>query len=69
MSFVGSELIEVGGTNRQLRYKPGLTGLFLLHNNHHKPDEADCQNYEHFYMQNHSFFLDIEIILKTLLHI
>lgn len=69
MSFVGSELIDVGGTNRQLRYKPGLTGLFLLHDNHHKPDEADCQNYEHFYMQNHSFFLDVEIILKTLLHI
>ena len=68
LSFVGSELIPADSSDRHLRYKPGLTGLFRLSNNH-KTDETDKQNYEHFYMQNHSFFLDVEIILKTILKI
>jgi len=68
MSLVGSELMEVDHTNRNLRFKPGLTGLFRLSKNH-RADDADRQNFEHFYMQNHSLFLDVEIILKTILKI
>jgi len=68
MSLVGSELIVVGNGDRNLRYKPGLTGLFRVSQNHHT-DEIDRQNYEFLYMQNHSLFLDVEIILKTILKI
>jgi lipopolysaccharide/colanic/teichoic acid biosynthesis glycosyltransferase len=68
MSIVGSELLSANPNDRRLRCKPGLTGLFQLQENH-LPNEVDKQNYEYYYMQNHSFFLDIEIILKALLNI
>ncbi len=68
MSFVGSELLTANPHIRRLRCKPGLTGLFQLQETH-SPDEIDKQNYEHYYMQNHSLFLDVEIILKALLNI
>ncbi|MDD5231122.1 MAG: glycosyltransferase [Candidatus Marinimicrobia bacterium] len=68
LSLVGSELIPVGNSERSLRYKPGLTGLFRVSKNH-RTDEIDKQNYEYLYMQNHSLFLDVEIILKTILKI
>jgi len=68
LSLVGSELIAVNNDQRNLRYKPGLTGLFRLSKNH-RTDETDRQNFELFYMQNHSLFLDVEIILKTILKI
>lgn len=68
MSMVGSELLTTNPHFRRLRCKPGLTGLFQLQENH-QPGEVDKQNYEYYYMQNHSLFLDIEIILKAILNI
>ncbi len=68
MSFVGSELLSANPNFRQLRCKPGLTGLFQLQINK-QHNEMDKKNYEHYYMQNHSLFLDIEIIIKALLNI
>lgn len=68
MSFVGSELKTSESDGRFLRCKPGLTGLYRLQNNHHF-DENDYQNFEHYYLQNHTFFLDVEILLRTILHI
>ena len=68
MSFVGSELLTANPHIRRLRCKPGLTGLFQLQETH-QPNETDKQNYEHYYMQNHTLFLDVEIILKALLNI
>lgn len=68
MSFVGSELLTANPHIRRLRCKPGLTGLFQLQENH-RPNEIDKQNYEYYYMQNHSLFLDVEILLKALLYI
>jgi lipopolysaccharide/colanic/teichoic acid biosynthesis glycosyltransferase len=68
MSIVGSELLSANPHIRRLRCKPGLTGLFQLQETH-RPDEIDKQNYEYYYMQNHSLFLDVEIILKALLNI
>ncbi len=68
MSFVGSELLTTNPHIRRLRCKPGLTGLFQLQETH-GPEQIDKQNYEHYYMQNHSLFLDVEIILKALLNI
>jgi GT2 family glycosyltransferase/lipopolysaccharide/colanic/teichoic acid biosynthesis glycosyltransferase len=68
MSFVGSELLTANPHIRRLRCKPGLTGLFQLQETH-RPNEIDKQNYEYYYMQNHSLFLDVEILLKALLNI
>lgn len=68
MSLVGSETFSANPNIRYLRCKPGLTGLFQLQGNH-RPDEVDKQNYEYYYMQNHSLFLDVEIILKSILNI
>ena len=68
ISLVGSELVPAENGERNLRFKPGLTSLFRVSKNH-RTDENDKQNYEHFYMQNHSLFLDVEIILKTVLKI
>jgi len=68
ISLVGSELVPAENGERNLRFKPGLTSLFRVSKNH-RTDESDKQNYEHFYMQNHSLFLDVEIILKTVLKI
>jgi hypothetical protein len=68
ISLVGSELVPAENGERNLRFKPGLTSLFRVSKNH-RTDESDKQNYERFYMQNHSLFLDVEIILKTVLKI
>ncbi len=68
MSIVGNELLSANPNTRHLRCKPGLTGLSQLQENH-QPDEKVKQNYEYYYMLNHSFFLDIEIILKAMLKI
>lgn len=68
MSIVGSELLSANPHIRRLRCKPGLTGLFQLQETH-QPNEIDKQNYEYYYMQNHSLFLDVEIILKAILNI
>ncbi|MFA4838675.1 MAG: glycosyltransferase [Candidatus Neomarinimicrobiota bacterium] len=68
MSFVGNDLATANPTDRLFRCKPGLTGLSQLQGNH-RPDEQDKQSYEHYYLQNHTLFLDLEIILKSLLNI
>lgn len=68
ISFVGNELLFADTDIPRLRCKPGLTGLAQLQGNH-RPDETDKQNYEYYYMQNHSLFFDLEIILKTILKI
>ncbi len=68
LSMVGSELLSVENTSRELYSKPGITGLFQVQGNH-KPDEVDKKNYEHYYMLNYSLFLDIEILLKAILRI
>jgi len=67
-SMVGSELLTAEHNDKYLRCKPGITGLFQVQGNH-MPDEIDKQNYEYYYIQNHSLFLDIEILLKAILRI
>ena len=66
MSLVGCELIPANPEVHHLGCKPGLTGLFQLQMNKN-PGNIDRRNYEHYYMQNHSIFLDIEILLKEIL--
>ncbi len=64
MSFVGSSLIPTSKTNPNLICKPGLTGLAKMRNS--KFTQSDRNVLDHYYVQNQSLTLDIEIILKTI---
>ena len=64
MSFVGSSLIPTSQTNPNQICKPGLTGLAKMRNS--KFTQSDRNVLDHYYVQNQSLTLDIEIILKTI---
>ncbi len=64
MSFVGSSLIPTSQTDPNQICKPGLTGLAKLRNS--KFTQSDRNVLDHYYVQNQSLTLDIEIILKTI---
>ena len=64
MSFVGSLLISTNKSNPNLICKPGLTGLAKMRNS--KFNQSDRNVLDHYYVQNQSLTLDIEIILKTI---
>ncbi|MEE8340485.1 MAG: sugar transferase, partial [Candidatus Neomarinimicrobiota bacterium] len=64
MSFVGSLLIRTSQSDPNLICKPGLTGLAKIRNT--KFTQSDRNVLDHYYIQNHSLTLDIEIILKTI---
>jgi len=65
MSFVGSLLIPTTKSNPKLICKPGLTGLSKMRNS--KFTQSDRNVLDHYYVQNQSLTLDIEILLKTIL--
>ncbi len=64
MSFVGSLLIPTSQSDPNLICKPGLTGLAKMRNS--KFTQSDRNVLDHYYVQNQSLTLDIEIILKTI---
>jgi len=64
MSFVGSSLLPTSESNPNLICKPGLTGLAKMQNS--KFNKSDRNVLDHYYVQNQSLTLDIEIILKTI---
>ncbi len=64
MSFVGSLLIPISKSDPNLICKPGLTGLAKMRNS--KFTQSDRNVLDHYYVQNQSLTLDIEIILKTI---
>lgn len=64
MSFVGSLLIPTSQSDPNLICKPGLTGLSKMRNS--KFTQSDRNVLDHYYVQNQSLTLDIEIILKTI---
>jgi lipopolysaccharide/colanic/teichoic acid biosynthesis glycosyltransferase len=64
MSFVGSLLLRTSQANPNLICKPGLTGLAKMRNS--KFTQSDRNVLDHYYVQNQSLILDIEIILKTI---
>ena len=66
MSFVGSMLVSTTQTNPNLICKPGLTGLIKMRNS--KFTKSDRNVLDHYYVQNHSLTLDIEIIIKTIIN-
>ena len=64
LSFVGAPLAFRAEETSVIEYKPGLTGLVQV-NEPRLKDAADRGNYELHYLKNHSFFLDLEILFKT----
>lgn len=62
MSLVGSTICS-GGSNPQL--KPGLTGTVQMNLSRIQSSE-DRENYELYYLQNYSIWMDIDILLKSL---
>jgi len=64
MSFVGSLLIPTTQSNPKLICKPGLTGLSKMRNSKFTLSERNVL--DHYYVQNQSLTLDIEILLKTI---
>ena len=62
MSFVGSEIIYNEKKIDTILLKPGITGLYKLNT-----EKLLANNkYDHYYLENYSLLLDIEIIFKTL---
>lgn len=64
LSLVGSTLPGSGSDNTVL--KPGLTGPVQV-NKRIVAGEAEQENYELYYLQNYSLWMDIDILLKTLI--
>ncbi|MCK4903525.1 MAG: sugar transferase, partial [Candidatus Marinimicrobia bacterium] len=64
MSFVGSKLVPTSQADPNLICKPGLTGLAKMRNSQFTQSDIDI--FDHYYVQNQSLTLDIEIILKTI---
>jgi GT2 family glycosyltransferase/lipopolysaccharide/colanic/teichoic acid biosynthesis glycosyltransferase len=64
MSFVGSKLVPTSQADPNLICKPGLTGLAKMRNSQFTQSDIDV--FDHYYVQNQSLTLDIEIILKTI---
>ena len=64
MSFVGTMLVLASQPDPNLICKPGLTGLAELRKI--KFTNSDMNVLDHYYVQNQSLMLDIEIILKSI---
>ena len=65
LSFVGASItVAIESTTSSL-FKPGLTGLAQI-NSGNNPDTIDAEKYDLYYARNQSFWLDVEIILKSI---
>jgi len=68
LTFVGSEIMDIGSMNRIVQYKPGLTGFSTIMNRN-KKEIGDIEKYDYYYMRNQTLRLDIEIIVKEIFKI
>ena len=66
MTFVGCQQINISNNKPNLIFKPGLTGLGHIKSPNSK---RDLKLFDEYYIRNHSFLLDVEIILKSLFKI
>jgi lipopolysaccharide/colanic/teichoic acid biosynthesis glycosyltransferase len=64
ISFVGSSLVDTTNPDPKLICKPGITGLARVR--HVKNVSGENSIFDHYYVQNQSLTLDLEIIMKTL---
>jgi len=65
LSFVGAPISFNNDDKPLFDYKPGLTGLVQV-NKRRISERGQRENYELHYLKNHSFFLDMEILSKSL---
>ncbi len=65
ISFVGSTIRAAGKDQPSPLFKPGLTGLTQI-NHDATSDDSDAQKYDIYYVRNQSFWLDIEIMIKSI---
>jgi len=63
LSLVGSSMVETSVADPHLICQPGLTGLERIRSVKFRPE--DRQTLNHYYVQNQSFTMDLEIIMKT----
>ena len=63
LSLVGSTMFETSEPNPNLICQPGLTGLERIRSVKFNPE--DRLALDHYYVQNQSFTMDLEIIMKT----
>ncbi|MFL3044397.1 MAG: glycosyltransferase [Candidatus Neomarinimicrobiota bacterium] len=63
LSLVGSSMVQTSDPDPHLICQPGLTGLERIRSVKFKPE--DRQILDHYYVQNQSFTMDLEIIMKT----
>ncbi|NOZ75931.1 MAG: glycosyltransferase [FCB group bacterium] len=66
LSFVGARLIPADGEKPGLICRPGLTGLDRIRNVDLNTEEHNAL--DRYYMQHQSFTLDLEILVKSLVH-
>ncbi len=50
----------------KLQYKPGITGLRQI-NESRLSNDSDAQNYELYYLQNYSIWMDLDILMKSMI--
>ena len=62
------KLLEMRKENGALHLKPGLTGWAQVNSYDNMPDDVKAA-YDGYYYENISFFLDVKIVLKTLLYL
>jgi O-antigen biosynthesis protein WbqP len=62
------KLIEMRNENGAIHLKPGLTGWAQVNSYDNMPDDVKAA-YDGYYYDNISFFLDVKIVLKTLLYL
>ena len=65
LSIVGAPLVLKSSEVNQILYKPGITGLVQL-NYSKKISRDDLKKYDVFYLKNQNFWLDMEIIFRSL---
>ncbi len=65
LSFVGSPLKKSRESDLPPLFKPGLTGLTQI-NSANIRNNQDAEKYDLYYTRNQSFWLDIEIIIKSI---
>jgi hypothetical protein len=63
LSLVGSSMVDTSDPDPHLICQPGLPGLERIRSVKFKPE--DRQILDHYYVQNQSFTMDLEIIMKT----
>jgi lipopolysaccharide/colanic/teichoic acid biosynthesis glycosyltransferase len=66
LSFVGAPIRMADEPVPDFFYKPGLTGLYQI-NRANIRSKKEGEQYELYYLKNQNFWLDIEIIIKSIM--